>query len=289
MILVDLNQVMISNLMVQIGNKKNVPVEEDIVRHMVLNSLRMYRTRFQEEYGELVLCSDDRKYWRRDIFPYYKASRKKDRKESGLDWRAIFETINLIRDEIKDNFPYKVLQVEGAEADDIIGTLCHERGILDNGNGSFENILILSGDKDFVQLQKYKNVDQYSPIQKKFIRTSNPAAFVKEHIMKGDRGDGIPNFLSADNVFVVEKRQRPLTAKKINTWVVMEPEEFCSRTMLLGYKRNQQLVDLDFIPEWLQENIIAMYEESTGQDRSKLFPYFINHRLRNLMDSIGDF
>jgi hypothetical protein len=289
MILVDLNQVMISNLMVQIGNKKNVLIEEDIVRHMVLNSLRMYRTKFQEEYGELVLCSDDRKYWRRDVFPYYKASRKKDRKESGLDWRAIFETINLIRDEIKENFPYKVLQVEGAEADDIIGALCHKYGILDNGNGSFENILILSGDKDFVQLQKYKNVDQYSPIQKKFIRTSNPAAFVKEHIMKGDRGDGIPNFLSADNVFVIEKRQRPLTIKKLSTWVVMEPEEFCSETMLSGYKRNQQLVDLDFIPEWLQENILATYDKSTTRGRSKLFPYFINHRLRNLMDSIGDF
>lgn len=288
MILVDLNQVMISNLMMHIGNKKNVPIEEDLVRHMVLNSLRGYKARFGEKYGQLVLCCDDKHYWRRDVFPYYKANRKKDRKASGFDWHAIFDTIRVVKDELKNNFPYKVLQVEHAEADDIIGALCHKFGVIHPNGGTIRQILILSGDKDFVQLQKYANVEQYSPIQKKFIRVSNPAAFIAEHIMKGDRGDGVPNFLSADNTFVTEARQRPLTSKKLNAWICMEPKEFCNEDMLRGYKRNQQLVDLDYIPKDIQTQVIEMYDEQVPV-KGMLMNYFMKHRLRNLMDHIGDF
>ena len=104
MILVDMNQVTISNLMVQIGSRKN-DVDADLVRHMVLNSIRAYRSRFSKDYGELVLCYDSKKYWRRDFFPNYKSNRKKDRENSGLDWTLIFDTLNNIRDEIREIFP----------------------------------------------------------------------------------------------------------------------------------------------------------------------------------------
>jgi hypothetical protein len=288
MILVDLNQVMISNLMMQIGGKQNDPIEEDLVRHMVLNSLRGFKTKFSDQYGQLVLCCDDKHYWRRDIFPYYKANRKKDRKASGFDWHTIFDTIRLVKDELKDNFPYKVLQVENAEADDIIGSLCHKYGqIMFNGKQG-PSILIISGDKDFIQLQKYANVEQYSPVQKKFIRVSNPASFIAEHIMRGDRGDGIPNFLSADNTFVTGNRQKPLASKKLSTWVSLCPDDFCTEEMLRGYKRNQQLVDLDYIPTDIQEKVIRQYDE-TVPPSGKLLNYFLNHRLKNLMSFIGDF
>tara|TARA_R100000808_G_scaffold25055_2_gene61025 strand:- start:7863 stop:8732 length:870 start_codon:yes stop_codon:yes gene_type:complete len=289
MILVDLNQVMISNLMMQLGSNKNAPIDEDLVRHMVLNSLRMYRQKFGEEYGTFVLCCDDKKYWRKDVFPYYKAHRKKDRQESGLDWYTIFSCIDKIKDELRQFFPYKVIKVAGAEADDVIGALCEKFGHLGITNGSAEPILILSGDKDFIQLQKYANVEQYSPIAKKFIRTSNPAAFIKEHIMRGDRGDGIPNFLSDDNTFVSGKRQKPLTAKKLNTWIGLEPEEFCNDDMLDRYKRNQELVDLDFIPPRIKEEAVSAYEEYDAPGREHLLNYFIKNRLKNLMDHIGDF
>lgn len=288
MILVDLNQVMISNLMMHIGSHKSAPIEEDLVRHMVLNSLRKYKVRFEEKYGDLVLCCDDKHYWRRDIFPYYKAGRKKDRKASGYDWHAIFDTIRLVKDEIKENFPYKVIQIERAEADDIIGSLCHKYGHFTINGGLVEQILILSGDKDFVQLQKYGNVEQYSPVQKRFIRVNNPAQFIAEHIMKGDRGDGIPNFLSPGNTFVIESRQKPLTTKKINAWSAMAPEEFCDDNMMKGWKRNQQLVDLDFIPDNIQEAAVTEYENQVPPS-GKLMNYFMKHRLRNLTDSIGDF
>ena len=288
MILVDLNQVMISNLMMQIGGK-NVPIDENLVRHMVLNSLRLYRQKFGEKYGELVICCDDKNYWRRDLFPYYKAHRKKDREKSGLDWHTIFEVLNGIRDDLKENFPYKVLQVDRAEADDIIASICHQYGQLGVQNGSAEPILILSSDKDFVQLQKYANVEQYSPMQKKFVTVANPARYIHEHILKGDRGDGVPNFISPDDVFVVGKRQKRLASKKIDAWNGMEPEEFCNEEMLRGYRRNQQLVDLDFVPEDIQNEVIEKFDDYKLHGRDKMFNYFIQKRLKNLMDVIQEF
>ena len=289
MILVDLNQVMISNLMMQIGGKKNIAIEEDLVRHMVINSLRMYRTKFFKKYGELVICCDDKNYWRRELFPYYKIHSKKDRDESGLDWNMIFTVLNGIRDDIREKFPYKVIQIEHAEADDIIGSLCHRFGHLGITNGSAEPILILSSDKDFMQLQKYANVEQYSPMQKKFITCSNPARYMHEHILKGDRGDGVPNFLSDDDVFVNGKRQKPLATKKIDAWNGMRPEDYCDERMLRNYRRNQQLVDLDFIPEDIQNEANEIFDNYKLNERGKIFNYFIEKKMKNMMEVIGDF
>ena len=219
MILVDLNQIAISNLMVSINTyNKNQEINEDLLRHMVLNSLRSYKVKFGEKYGDLVICCDGRHYWRRDIFPFYKAGRKKDRAASTLDWTLIFETLNKIRDEIKEYFPYIVLDVDRTEADDIIAVLVQNKS-------PFEPVLILSGDKDFMQLQKHNRVDQYAPVQKKFVRTDSPRDFLKEQIIRGDRGDGIPNFLSNDDVLVKGERQKPISKKKMAGWLVSDPED----------------------------------------------------------------
>lgn len=286
MILIDMNQVCISNLMMQIGSKRQNDVDENLVRHMVLNSLRMYRSRFYEEYGELVLCYDSKKYWRREFFPNYKSNRKKDREASGLDWNLIFETLNNIRDEIRDNFPYKVLDVEGAEADDCIATVVD---YVSKTPTAFEKVLVLSGDKDFIQLQKHNFVKQFSPVQKKFLNGQDPHLYIKEHIMKGDRSDGIPNFLSSDNTFVDELRQKPLAKKKIENWIGLEPEDFCTEEMLRNYQRNKTLIDLECIPDVLKEKILLEYLKPPKGERSKLLNYFINKRLKNLMNDIGDF
>jgi 5'-3' exonuclease len=272
--------------MMSIGSKRQNDVDENLVRHMVLNSLRMYRSRFSEEYGELVLCYDSKKYWRRDFFPNYKSNRKKDREASGLDWATIFETLNNIRDEIRDNFPYKVLEVEGAEADDCIAAIID---YVSKTPSAFENVLILSGDKDFIQLQKHNFVKQYSPVLKKFVNGQDPRIYIKEHILKGDRSDGIPNFLSSDNTFVDELRQRPLAKKKLETWVDLEPEDFCSEEMMRNYQRNKTLIDLEYIPSDLKDRILVEYEKPPKGERSKLLNYFIQKRLKNLMNDIGDF
>lgn len=283
MIIVDLSQVMISNLMMQLGNHTNTEVEEDLLRHMVLNSIRSYNMKFKDEYGEMVIACDDRTFWRRDVFPYYKANRRKSREKSELNWTQIFDALHKIRDELKAFFPYRVIQVDGAEADDIIGTLTMNYG------DTSEKILILSGDKDFVQLQRYNNVKQFDPVQKKFRTTNDPDRFIKEHIMRGDTGDGIPNFLSTDNCLVVGDRQKPVSSKKLDAWVYLNPEEFCDDNMLRGYRRNQQLVDLTYIPNDIQKNIWAEYQAQGGKDRKNLFNYFIEKKLKNLIESINEF
>ena len=244
MIIVDLSQVMISNLMVQLGNHTNTELEEDLLRHMILNSIRSYNQKFKNDYGEMIIACDAGNNWRREIFPYYKANRRKNREKSELNWSQIFDTLNKVRDELKEYFPYRVIQVDGAEADDVIGTL------VDMFGNTSEKILIMSGDKDFVQLQRYMNVKQYDPVQKKYRTTNDPDRFIKEHIMRGDTGDGVPNFLSADNTFVVGSRQKPISQKKLDAWINLDPREFCDENMLRGYLRNQQLVDLNFICQY---------------------------------------
>jgi len=284
MILVDMNQVTLSNLMIQIG--RNAEVDPDMVRHMVLNSLRGYRNRFCEEYGELVLCYDNKGNWRREYFPNYKYGRRKDRRASKLDWGSIFDTLHLIKQELQDNFPYKVLEVENVEADDIIASVV---SYVAESPSHYEKVLILSGDKDFIQLQKHSFVTQYSPVLKKFVNGIDPDVYIKEHILKGDRSDGVPNFLSPDNCFVNELRQRPISKKKLATWIDLDPEDFCNEEMLRNYQRNRTLIDLTQAPDWVLKTCVEAYLNSTVNDRSGLLNYFIKHRLKNHMENIGDF
>ena len=284
MILVDMNQVTLSNLMIQIG--RNAEVDPDMVRHMVLNSLRGYRNRFCEEYGELVLCYDNKGNWRREYFPNYKHGRRKDRKASKLDWGSIFDTLHLIKQELQDNFPYKVLEVENVEADDIIASVV---SYVAESPSHYEKVLILSGDKDFIQLQKHSFVTQYSPVLKKFVNGIDPDVYIKEHILKGDLSDGVPNFLSPDNCFVNELRQRPISKKKLATWIDLDPEDFCNEEMLRNYQRNRTLIDLTQAPDWVLKTCVEAYLNSTVNDRSGLLNYFIKHRLKNHMENIGDF
>jgi 5'-3' exonuclease len=269
--------------MQQIGSNPKMKLDESLIRHMVLNSLRSYAKQFKSKYGDIVVACDSKRYWRRDIFPFYKAHRKADREKSEFDWHLIFQTLNKIRDELKENFPYKVIEVDGAEADDIIGVLTARMA-------AHEEVLILSSDKDFVQLQKYQNVVQYSPILKRFVKTENAHEYIREHIIRGDRGDGIPNFLSPDNTFVIGERQKVINKKKLTEWIKTPPEDFCvTDIMLRGYKRNQMLVDLDYIPEKIQEQIVEEYTNAKPGNKQKMLNYFIENKLRNLIEVLDEF
>ena len=284
MLLIDFNQVVISNFMQQVGAHTNVPLGEDILRHMILNTIRLNKQKFAKEDDEIVICCDSKKYWRRDVFPYYKAGRKKDREASGVDWSTMFNTLSLVRDELIETFPYKTIIVDGAEADDIIGTLVHKY------NQYKKEILILSSDKDFMQLQVYKNVKQYSPVHKKFIRTADADLYLKEHIIKGDRGDGIPNVASADGCFVNGVRQKPMRKKMIDMLVNSNMlTDDISEEIKRNFSRNRQLVDLSLIPSDIQDKILDTYNNYDLKDRSGLFNYFMKYKLRNLMDNISEF
>ena len=280
MILVDMNQISVASVMMHLNMEKTTEPDGNMVRHMILNSLRMYRTRFHETYGELVLCYDSKHYWRRDYFPNYKCNRKKTRDESDKDWDAIFECLNAIKSELKDFFPYKHLEVYGAEADDIIAALCLE---LEYDNGK---TLILSGDKDFIQLHKYKNVSQYSPITKRMINGANPKEYLEDHILKGDASDGIPNVLSPDHTFIEGLRQRPLGKKKIESF---KENGLPTEEIKRNYQRNEKLINLSQSPDDLYITILKEYQKAPEGDRSKLLNYFVEKRLRNLTESIGEF
>jgi 5'-3' exonuclease len=274
--------------MVQIGNHQNMKLEENLLRHMILNSIRSINMKFSKEYGKMIIACDSRKNWRREVFPFYKANRRKDRDASELDWQEIFQSLNKIRSELREFFPYPVIEVEGAEADDVIATICMYKGTYLMAEDT-EEVLIVSGDKDFAQLQSYANVEQYDPVKKKFIKTNDPQKFMIEHVMRGDRGDGIPNFLSSDDCLVTGERQKPITTKKMDAWIKQKPEEYCNEQMLRGYYRNQQLIDFAFIPENLKEEIMNKYDDEQGKTRSKLFNYFVEYKLKNLMEYINEF
>lgn len=286
MIILDLNQVMIANFMAQVGSHTNTKIDEGIFRHMVLNSIRSLKQKFKGE--ELIIACDDKRSWRKEIFPYYKSNRKKSREESDVDWSSLFYTLSKIKLEIKDNFQYPVIQVEGAEADDVIATLViHHASILNTGT----HITILSGDKDFKQLQKFGNVSQYDPINKKKIIENLPERSLRELIIKGDRGDGVPNILSSDDSIFTGTRQKSISSKKLQQWLEMSEDQLCSINddISKGWKRNSQLISFDYIPDILQSKIMKEYKSQQSKDKSRILNYLINNKCKLLIEHINEF
>lgn len=283
MLLLDFSSVIIANLHAQVGIQNMKVVEEDLLRHMILNTVRAIRMKFKEH--ELVIACDHGS-WRKQAFPYYKANRAKAKEATGLDWKKVFEVFGRMRSDLRDYFPYRVVEVEGAEADDVIGTLVNKFGGVDLPMRiAGEEVIIVSPDKDFAQLHRFGNVKQYDPIKKKFITHNEPEAYLKEHIIRGDSGDGVPNIMSDDDTFVVEtKRQKPMTQKKLDAFLSVIPEEYKK-----NHDRNTLLIDLANTPNSLREEILTVYESQAGKDRSQIFNYMIKNKLRNLMESIQDF
>ena len=288
MILIDYSQIAISNIAVQLAmSKDKMTLSIPIVRHMILNSIRGLVHRFKQDYpGEVVIAVDGPSPWRRDIFPHYKAKRREGRDESKTDWESVFGLLHIIKEEIRDNFPYKVVQLDNVEADDIIAVICKKQ--------QKENILIISGDKDFQQLQKYPHVKQYSPIQKKFIETEAPQEYIFEHILRGDVSDGIPNFLSPDDTFVNKIKQKPILKKKLQYWIDSlmkgsDPQDFCNEYHYRNYQRNQRLIDFDYIPDDMEEDIYSTYKNTKVVSKQKILPYLINNDLKELIGKIEEF
>ena len=281
MILIDLTQVLIASLMAQTRGGKE-PINEDMVRHICLKSLAMYRRKYHRTYGELVLADDSYNVWRKDIYPFYKANRKKTRDKDSKDWNQIFDCISIIREELKVNFPYKYICISKCEADDIIGTLCEKYG-------ETENIMIVSGDKDFQQLQRYRKVKQFSPITKKNIKLTQEQAeeYLTDHIIGGDTGDGVLNVLSQDDVFVSGMRQRPLSKKKRE--VIKDPLVMNDDEVDRNLQRNRSLIDLTYIPNEYKNQILHEFDNVEVASRGGLLNYFIKNRLMDLEESIGDF
>lgn len=294
MIVIDYSQTIISNLMAEIGSRTDVEIDVNLLRHMVINTIRSHRQKFTREYGEVVIACDSKKYWRKQHFPYYKANRKKAREESGFNWPLIFDTINLIKEELRTFFPYKVIEVEGAEADDVIATLVEWSVENDTAEGTLFSepapLLIISGDHDFIQLQKYSHVKQYSPIQKKFVKPeTTPEKYIIEHIIRGDKGDGVPNVLSSDDCIINGERQKKIITTKLEQWV-NDPSTMPTDTVFQrNYHRNKTLVDLSCIPENIKTSIINTFTSLESGNKSKLLDYFIANRMKMMVEHLEEF
>jgi len=252
---------------------------------MFLNSIRSNRKKFSKEYGEIVICADGKNTWRKEAYPYYKANRKAGRDKSGMDWGALFQIMSNVREEVAEFFPYKVIHIDRCEADDIIGTVIHEHG--SELNIGSEKFLVLSADKDFIQLQKYANVDQYDPIRKRWLRDDRPEQYLEEHILKGDTGDGVPNILSPDNCLAIGERQKAMTQKRLALYK-QGPEAMDEET-LRRFHRNKMMIDLTQIPQKYQDQILEEYNQEKTVGRGQLFNYFVNKKLKHLITDIQDF
>ena len=254
-------------------------LDEGMMRHFLLNSIRANRVRFKDQFGELVIACDSKKYWRREVFPYYKASRSKGREASSLDWPMIFKTIEKLKLELLETFPYKVIEVEGAEADDVIAVLAKKN--------SSQGVVILSRDHDFRQLHQYSGIKQWDPIGKKkgWVACSDPKGYLAEHIIKGDPSDGVPNILSADDTFVTSKRQGTLTKQRMAKFL---RGEFTIEEKR-NWHRNKQLVDFSEFPQEIQTAILNKYEDTIPASRKGLLSYMIKHRLKKLTEAIQEF
>jgi len=286
MILIDYNAIAISNVVTQ-----KLDIDENLVRHMILNSLRMYRSKYKNKFGELVICTDGKKNWRYDVFPNYKFKRKDARKESKMDWNELFRITNMVLEEIKENYPYKVVEHERCEADDIIAAICENTQEF----GKHEPVLIVSSDKDFAQLQKYDNVSQYSPMKKSFIKEDHPRKQLMELIMKGDQADGIPNVLSGDNVFVEGIRQTPLRKKAMDEMIDKLYDTYKDpygkdQEWMRNYNRNKMLIDLSETPLPIKQEIIYTYEnQKPPTDKKLVFNHLIDKRCRMLLENVEEF
>ena len=280
MILVDANQIAISHLMVR--HKIENGINIDSVRRSIVRVLARISRKFRSDYGEMVLCYDDKQYWRRQVFPFYKKNRKQEREASKYDWDEVFSVLNIIRDEIRNNFPYRVIQVEGAEADDVIASVVMEN----NKKDIPEPVLILSADKDFIQLHKYNLVKQYDPIRNNWIINEDPVQYLQEHIIRGDRSDGIPNILTCDDAIVTGKPQKKMSKEKIASLASMDPSEFTNFIRLRNWKRNAELIDFTHIPDTIFDSIISYYSNYEMKATINL-EYFIQNNIQDLIEEFS--
>ena len=282
MILVDYSGIAMGALFARGGGD-----EEPLIRHFILNSLRMYNVKHRDEYGKMIVCGDGGS-WRKDYYPEYKASRKTNRDKDSRDWDKIFNTFTNVRNEIAEHLPFDVIHEFGVEADDIIATLVQETQEF----GKHEPIMIISADKDFIQLHKHSNVKQYSPITRKMVSHEDPVLYLREHIFRGDAGDGVPNVLSSDDTFIDEnKKQTPLSKKKIQTWLddYDNLENVMPSQAYRNYQRNKKVIDLEEIPQEVKTKILDKYNSLKPTPNMKALNYLIVNRMNNLVESVGDF
>jgi 5'-3' exonuclease len=254
-------------------------------KYLMLNSIQRLKTKHQP--NEFVICFDSYS-WRKKYFRFYKARREMTKKKSGMDYKAFIAVIDEIHEDLKTYFPFKVVRVSWAEADDVIAALTKHIG--QRG----DQIIIASRDKDFKQLLS-SDVMLWDTIEWKWIKCEHPKTYLIKHILMGDAGDDVPNVRSDDDVFITEgKRQKPCGPKGVEKILQDGLEEWIKKEGLLeNFRRNKRLIRLtkSTIPGRVWNGAIECYEEQPTKkgNYQLLVKYFAENRMRNLQKSIDKF
>jgi hypothetical protein len=133
-------------------------------------------------------------------------------------------------------------------------------------------------------------VKQFSPVQKKYVKPDiSPEKYIFEHIIRGDKGDGVPNVLSADDSIVNGIRQKAILQDKIDVWYKDFEAMPKDADFKKNYERNKKLVSFDSIPDKIKNAIINSYVEKPQKDKSKLLNFFIEHKMKNMLELIEEF
>lgn len=262
--IIDSNNVMITIAQSLAADKRTASHAYDV------NSLRKALFSYLAKYlqqGKKVVMAVDSGSWRKTAFVHYKARRAEEKERSDFDYKAFLAAYQAVVNEFKENAHFPVIEEPGCEGDDIIFVISVL--FLDT-----EEVTIHSTDKDLLQLQTYfSNVRQFSPRDWKFMTPAGKGYDLIEHLVRGDSGDGVPNVLSDDRVFVDRVRQTVLTPKryqetydKVSALVKGEvlfdgvDEVFAAR-----FARNKKLIDLREIPEDVVLKIIAAFEAQSSK------------------------
>jgi hypothetical protein len=280
-ILLDCHQVIIASLQKQVSATKIKVLDEDLCRHLILNAIREVVFKFKRDYGRVIICCDSKSYWRKEVFPFYKASRKKLKEQAYLDFDLVYKILDEVKADMRDLFPYLVLEINRAEADDIIGVLAPRLA-------AHEPVIIVSADGDFKQLHQYKNIKQYNPGLRIFVTSPNPKLELKEKIITGDRGDGLANILSPSDSLVLGIRQKSITKGILEKYLALDFDD----PTIENYdniQRNIRMIDLSMIPQEIKDIIVEESEKPQSGSSATMMKYFIKKKLGNLLQCIGDF
>lgn len=261
-LLVDLSQIALATCMqtYEDGTKFTTPE----IRHMILSTLRHNVMKFKVDgYSKIAICIDNAKfgYWRRQFADYYKRNRaiSREEKKDKFDWEGYFEALAIVIQELKDFMPYYVLDVKHCEADDCIAVLTK---YLSEQNFK---VRIVSSDGDFTQLHKFDDVDQYSPIQKKFVKvkTSSPEEDCLTKILKGDKKDCVASikvkgdfYLTGDDGLRTPSTSTDFVSKMVgkSDEELLEEFKIDIQTKLLGVKSGKKWIQTELL-EYLGDEI----------------------------------
>lgn len=297
MIIMDYSQVAMAAIFQFSDDLKNPSEDvENLVRHVILSSIKALKRMHKKYATEVVIACDGKNVWRKDKFPLYKANRKKNREESDLPWERIYRVMDELREDLDKYFPYKVIKHPRAEGDDVIAVIVEEivskRKIQEGVEEIVEPVLVISSDKDLMQLSKYDNYRQYSSIQEKFVTIDkSPKEFLREKIIRGDSGDGVCNVFSPSNSLADGIRQKPCKTTLVEEMIKSDNffESHPDPAVQIRMKENAELISFTAIPLNIRQEIVSMYEEAPVAPRIKIFEYLLSKNCKLLIDDIDQF